>query len=132
MTDHVHFDLAAAEATMRANIAQTVIGRHAMAEKNPADATFLAAQAEFDEARVQFALACMRSENAGLGRNETLSAAGYAIGSMWVNGLQGALGARERSIVNGWVQQAMIGAFGLETTEKTINSVFKPLEAGNA
>lgn len=118
-----NYNLAAAEATMRANIALAMVERRAMAADHPEEIAFLNAQSEFDEARIQFTLAGMRAENAGLGRNETLSAAGYAIGSMWASGLQFAVGARERAVLNGWLQQALVAYMGQQAATKTVDSV---------
>lgn len=127
---HVHYDLEKAESDIRANIAMAEGQK--MVDTGQADATFIRAQREFDEARIQFVLAGMRLENAGIGRNEMLSAAGQAIGQIWGNALGAALGARERAIVNGWIQIALGTAIGKDAATKTIENVVKPLASGQA
>ncbi len=129
---HVHYDLTAAEADIRASIEAAKAEGQKMVDVGQADRTFIQAQREFDEARIQFVLAGMRSENAGISREEMLSAAGQTIGQMWANALQAALGARERAVLNGWVQIALQGAIGAQAAGKTINTVIEPLQSGNA
>lgn len=129
---HAHYDLEAAEADIRANVASAKIEGQKMVDSGQADATFIAAQREFDEARIQFVLAGLRLENMGIDRNETLSAAGQAIGQIWANALAAAVGARERSIVNGWLQIALQTAIGKDAATKTIENVVKPLASGQA
>lgn len=118
---HIQYDLAAAEAKMRADVEAL----RAMQPTGASDPAFVQAQREFDETRIQFTLACMRSEN--LGRTETLAAAGFAIGQMWTSALQGTVGVRERGIVNGWVCNALMATFGQAAMEKTMESVFSPM-----
>jgi hypothetical protein len=127
-----HFDLSAAEATMRANVASAAAESQAMVDAGKADPQFLAAQREFDEARIQFTLACMRAENAGVGRNEILSAAGFTLGTLWGSVLRGCVGARERAMVNGWVQMAMRQIIGQAPADKTIEAVFSPMPGSRA
>lgn len=129
---HQHYDIAAAEAEIRLNIRQAQAEGQKMVDAGQADATFIAAQREFDEARIQFVLAGMRLENMGIDRNEMLSAAGQAIGQTWANALSAALGARERGIVNGWIQIALQTAIGKDAATKTIENVVRPMQSGEA
>ena len=127
-----HFDLAAAEASMRADTAAAAAHGQRMAELGEADGEFLACQREFDEARIQFLLACLRAENAGIDRNLILSSAGHAVGSIWGGALHGAIGARERAVLNGWVRLSLHGALRDGAADKTIETVLRPMESGSA
>lgn len=128
----VHYDIEAAEREIRANIAKTQAERVAAANNGKLPMTEAVALNEFDEARVQFVLAGMRCENAGIDRNDMLACAGYAVGSAWANALHAALGARERHLVNTSVERALVDNIGETAAAKTINSVLRPMEAGNA
>lgn len=129
---HSHFDITAAEATLRANIAHATAEGQKLVDAGQAPASFIAAQREFDEARLQFVLAGLRLENSGADRNEIFSAAGQALGQMWGNTLSASLGARERAIINGWIQVALQAAIGKDAATKTIENVIKPMESGRA
>lgn len=117
---------------MRADIAEVTAHGKRLIENGEGDAQFIAAQREFDEARLQFLLAAMRAENAGIGRNELLSGAGYTLGQVWASMLQSCVGVRERSVLNGWIHQALAQTIGAEATKKTLESVFKSEEVGHA
>jgi hypothetical protein len=129
---HQHFDITAAEATLRANIAHATAEGKKLVDAGQAPASFIAAQREFDEARLQFVLAGLRLENAGADRNEVFSAAGQALGQMWGNILSASLGARERATINGWIQIALSQMIGKDAATKTVMSAIKPMESGRA
>jgi len=131
MTDHIHWDIPSIEAKMRADLA-TIKAMGDQAVKDGSDPQFIAAQREFDEARLQYALACMKAENRGIGRNELLSGAGYTLGTIWASMLSSCVGARERAVFNGWVQHGLMQGIGVSAAKKTMESVFKPQEAGHA
>lgn len=132
MTDHVHWNLEQAEAQMRADLVAITEAGEKMIADGKMEREFFMAQREFDEARLQYAIACMRAENKGIGRNETLSGAGYTLGTIWASMLQSCVGARERAVLNGWIQQALITAIGPGPAKKTIETVLRPMEAGHA
>lgn len=127
-----HYDIAAAEAAMRHDIAMAAEHGEQLVAEGVTDASFLRAQRYFDEARIQFVLACLAAENAGVDRNELLSAAGFSIGSVWGSVLRTGIGARERAIINGWVQQALALSIGMPAAQKTVESTFKPMEGSRA
>ena len=124
------YDLVAAEALMRRDIALAQEQTDVLAAGGQVDVNFLKAQRAFDEARLQFALAAMKAENAGYGRNEVLAAAGFSLGSTWGSMLRSCVGARERAIFNGWVHQALASNIGDKPAEKTMMSVFQPMAEG--
>lgn len=132
MTDHVHFDIAAVEATIRASIAEATAAGQLMVDRGEVDPGLFASQSMFDEARVQFTIAMMKCENAGLDRNEMLSAAGFALGSMWSNALLSTIGSRERAVINGWLQQALANAIGDQDAFKTLDAVLRPVQGSRA
>lgn len=127
-----HYDLDAAEKYMRANVATANEERSELVRMGQADSQFIAAQRCFDEARVQTVLGMLRAANMGLDRNAILAAAGYATGSTWASVLEGCIGARERGLVNGWVQNALTQAIGEQAAGKTMRSVIEPMVAGHA
>lgn len=129
---HRHYDLTAIEAQLREQAAEANEVGKQMVDLGEASATLLQAQREFDEARIQFVLAGMRCENAGLDRKDQLAGAGFAIGQVWGNVLSGCVGAHDRAVVNGWLQQALASTIGIAATAKTIDTVLKPMEAGHA
>lgn len=119
------YDLDAAEAQMRADIAQAKAEGMQLVQEG-GDADFLRAQRLFDEARIQFTLSLLRCENAGIDRNRLLAGGAHSIGSMWASLLLGAVGERERGLVNGWVQQSLMQHLGESAGAETISSMFKP------
>lgn len=121
------YDLAAAEQQMRAQSAQAVIEGDKLIASGNADREFVHAQRRFDEARIQFTLAIMGAENAGVDRNVYLGAAGFALGQQWGAVLLGCVGARERSVTNGWLQQGLAAMIGDQQATKTIETVIKPM-----
>lgn len=129
---HVHYDLAAAEATMRADVEKTVEAGRRLVQNGTVDPNMLTAQQQFDEPRIQFVLSGMKCENAGIGRKDMLSAAGFAIGSIWAGALSATTSAEERAVLNGWLQQALAQAIGVQPAAKTIESVISPMESGQA
>ena len=118
-------DIEAAERQMRADIAAASAEGMRLVSEEGGDAQFIRAQRQFDEARVQFVLACLRAENAGIGRNELMSG-GFT--TLWApsgaNLLLACVGERERAIVNGWTQQALQHTVGQAKAAKTLMSVF--------
>lgn len=128
----IHFDIAAAESKMRADTAQATIEGQKLIDDGKADPALLRAQREFDEARIQFVLAGMRCDNAGVDRKDQLAAAGFTIGTIWVNALGATISAHERAVLNGWLSQALAQGIGTQEAQKTVKSVFAPMEAGHA
>lgn len=123
-------DLEAAEKQMRADIALATSEGMRLIQEEGADADFIRSQRQFDEARIQFTLACMKCDNLGIGRNELLSGAGHALGTMWGNLLMACVGERERAVANGWVQNGLQGSIGQQIAAKSVMSVF-PVERAN-
>lgn len=119
------YDLQAVEERMRKDIALAGAAGIEMIQGNQTEAEFLRAQRMFDEARIQFLLACMRAENEGIDRNMILSAAGHAIGSIWTSALSGCVGERERAVVNGWARKSFAQVLGLDPNDKVLMSVFQ-------
>lgn len=120
------FDIEAAEKHMRDDASLAAAEGNRIIASGEGDADFLRAQRQFDEARIQFVLACMRAENAGIGRNELLAAGGHAIGLIWGSLLMGCVGVREREIVNGWLQRSLGQMISPGAATKTLMSVFEP------
>lgn len=129
---HAHFDLASAETRMRADIAEATAQGEAAVAAGALDAQLFRAGLQFDEARLQFTLACMRAENEGTDRNNVIAAAGFALGSAWASMLAGCVGSRERALMNGWVSNALAAQIGPGAASKTIESVIEPIVSGNA
>lgn len=117
------FDIEAAEKQMRRDFTAAQAAGIEMVQ-NGADPEFLRAQRMFDEARIQFVLACMKCDNGGIDRNATLSSAGHAVGAIWSGLLMACVGERERSMVNGWVRQSFATALHLDPNDKTLMSIF--------
>lgn len=118
------YDLKVAEDQMRRDAALAGAAGIEMVKADQAEADFLRAQRMFDEARIQFLLACMRAENEGIDRNVFLSAAGHTIGAIWTSALSGCVGIRERSVVNGWARKSFASALGLSPNDRLLISVF--------
>lgn len=134
MTHH-HWNIEEAEAKMRADIIAARAHGEAMVVEGTAEPGFLAAQREFDEARIQFILAGMRCDNAGLDRNEYLAAAASTIGLMWGSTILSCIGNRERAVVNGWTQKALAETISPPPAGEpghAIVSFMAPMEAGTA
>lgn len=129
---HAHFDLAAAEQQIRATIAASAEASDQLVAEGKVDPELAAAQKEFDESRLQFTLALLRAENAGIDRNKMLASAGFALGQIWSSTLMGTVGTSERGVLNGWVYQALAQSLGAEPAMKTMEAVLRPMEAGNA
>lgn len=117
------YDLTGAEREIRASLEATNKARSDMVIAGTLDLALANALKEFDEARVQFTLAGMRLDNEGVDRHNNLAAAGFSLGSAWGNALHFALGARERMILNSWVQQGLISQIGPDAAAKTIAAV---------
>ncbi len=135
MTDHQHYDLGAAESTMRTQTEDASAQVEAMARKSdisPEILIAMRAQREFDEARIQFNLAMMRIVNNGGRRVLVLAAAGSAIGQLWADLLKSTTSASERAIINTSVKQPMDDGIGEAAASKTINAVLQPMQSGQA
>lgn len=135
MTDHAHYDLTAAEASMRSQTQDASSQVEAMARKsdiNPQILVAMRAQREFDEARIQFNLSMMRIANAGGRRILVLAAAGHTIGQLWADLLQSTTGASERAIINASVKQPMDDTIGADASDKTFKLIVQPMQGGNA
>jgi hypothetical protein len=122
------FDLRAIEQQIRASLEAADVQRSDAVRAGALDLPFAMAMKQFDEARVQFLLAGLTLENDGVQREVALSAAGQAIGSMWGNALQYALGARERAVLNGWVTTALSDNIKPEAAAKAVDAAIKPIE----
>jgi len=106
MTDHVHYDVEAFEKQCRDLIAaQFKRGDEAVAA-GEADANFIEAQKQFADARVSFAVACLKAQNLGVEREVVMFAAGASLGMMHgslMSSISNLLLVQE---VNGWVVRA--------------------------
>lgn len=122
------FDLPAIEASIRASLEAADIQRSDAVRAGAIDLPFAMAMKQFDEARVQFLLAGLKLENEGVQREVALSAAGQAIGSMWGNVLQYALGQRERTILNGWITTALSDHIKPEAAAKAVDAAIVPIK----
>ncbi len=132
MIEHQHYDLADAETKMRASIATALEEADHLIKKGDIDGAFVKAMRYFDEARIQFSLGGMKATNEGVDRNEMLAAAGYTLGSIMGSVLLMTVGARERDIIKGWMQQALAQNIGAQAAAKTMNTILKPMAGGRA
>lgn len=130
----MHFDLTEAEAQMRAQLAESVKASDAMIADGTGDANFIRAQRYYDEARVQFALAYLRSQNEGVDRNEMLAGASLALGTAFATLLGSCVGNRERDMVAHWFDRALSLTIGGETQKGAYSArtAIIPEEGGNA
>lgn len=121
------FDLIAAEREIRASLEAVNQQRRDQVVLGHIELDFANAMKAFDEARVQMILAGLKLENEGVDRNSVVSAAGQAVGSMWGNALHYALGARERTILNGWVRLGLASQIGDIAAGKTMDATLPRL-----
>lgn len=126
-----HFDITAAEAEMRKQVAATKVDGARLAAEQPEAAAFISAQRYFDEARLQFALAMMKASNHGVDRNILLSAAAVGVANIYIGLQESCVGPRERNIVEQWLQQTVAQVVQGQAQASHI-SKFSAEEGGNA
>jgi hypothetical protein len=101
-----HIDVDEFERSCRTSMAATNAIADAAIARGDADPSFVAAQREFTEARVQCAIACALADNAGHERRAVLAAAAVSIGQM-LGSLMMGLSEEDRDFVLGWSNEAM-------------------------
>jgi hypothetical protein len=106
MATHVHYDVEAFEKQCREMIAaQFKLGDEAVAAGD-AEPDFIAAQKEFADARISFAVACLKAQNNGVPREVVMVAAGAALGMMHGSLMAGIGNPLLVAEVNGWIARA--------------------------
>lgn len=127
-----HWDIAAAETKMRADLEEAVRQGDRMIAAGEGDASFIHTIRHLDEARLQFVLGAMKAENEGHEHKEILAAAGYTIGTLWGTMNAMCVGAVQRQLLRDSIQTAFAQSIGAEPAAKAVHTVLKPMMAGHA
>lgn len=136
----VHYDIAAAEAAFREQLREIRADGDKHLADGTARASFVAAQREFDEARLAFFISGLRALNAGLPPEDISAAAGVAIGLMLGSTISSTASVEEAVAVSQWVEKAaqdVVNALGDGDTDPQENRstvgviAINPEEAGH-
>jgi hypothetical protein len=101
-----YIDIAEFERASRASVEATFAIADEAVASGEADATFIAAQREFTEARIECALACARADNAGHPQKAVLAAAAVSLGQM-IGSVLISLDNEDREYVLDWIEESM-------------------------